>query len=323
MNYAKTALLLAAMTALFCVIGFLAGGANGMVIAFFMSLAMNFFAYWNSDKFALSAYNARPVNPSEASELYDMLKTLSDRAGIPVPKLYVMDNAQPNAFATGRNPENAAVAVTSGLLRLLHPNEVMGVVAHELGHIKNRDTLIMTVTATLAGGIGMIVNFLSFSAMFGGGSANSEERSGPSPIVIILMSVIAPLIASIVQMAISRTREYSADRIGAQLCGDPEYLAGALEKIEAYARGGAVNIQAERNPATAHLFILNPLSGKGADPLFSTHPATANRVAALRAMTKNDLALENQAPVTPGSGFAPGFGNTRKIETQKRNSPWE
>jgi heat shock protein HtpX len=275
MNYMRTALLLAAMTGLFVAIGYLIGGASGMVIAFLIAAAMNLFAYWSSDKMVLSMYGAQEVDPHSAPELYNLVGQLSQRAGLPMPKVYVMHNDQPNAFATGRDPQHAAVAVTTGLMRSLSNEELAGVLAHELAHIKNRDTLIMTITATIAGAIGMLANF----GMFFGGSRDGE-RSGPGLIGGILIAIIAPLAAMLVQMAISRSREYEADREGAAICGRPEWLASALQRIESAAHGVA-NHDAERNPATAHMFIINPLFGQGMDNLFSTHPSTQNRVDAL------------------------------------------
>ncbi len=278
MNPFKTFMLLAGMTALFGAIGLAIGGPTGMLIALGLALAMNAFAYWNSDKMVLKAYRAEPVDPASANGLirtyYDDIVEMSHWAGLPMPAVYIIHNDQPNAFATGRNPQNAAVAATTGLLRMLDRSEIRGVMAHELAHVKNRDTLIMTVTATLAGAISSIANF----AMFFGG--NSDDEDGINPIAAILMAIVAPLAAMLVQMAISRVREYEADRVGAELCGDPESLARALHKIEQYAHG-IPNHEAERNPASAHMFIINPLSGKRMDNLFSTHPATDNRVRAL------------------------------------------
>ncbi|GGZ23609.1 zinc metalloprotease HtpX [Asticcacaulis endophyticus] len=277
MNPLKTFMLLAGMTAVFGVIGLTLAGPTGMLIALGLALALNIFAYWNSDKMVLKAYRAEEVGPNAPSSLvrnyYDDIVELAHRANLPMPKVYIIQNDQPNAFATGRNPENAAVAATTGLLQILDRDEIRGVMAHELAHVKNRDTLIMTVTATLAGAISSIANFAMF---FGGG--NDEDR--PNIVVVLLMAVLAPIAAMIVQMAISRAREYDADRMGAEICGDPESLARALKKIEAYARG-IVNHQAEHNPASAHMFIINPLSGQRMDNLFSTHPNTDNRVKAL------------------------------------------
>jgi len=274
MNYLRTAVLLAAMTGLFLAIGFVIGGEAGMAIAFLIALAMNAFAYWNSDKMVLRMYGAREVGPSEAPEYYGIIQRLVQNAGLPMPKVYIMDNDQPNAFATGRNPENAAVAATTGLLRHLSDEEVAGVMAHELAHVRNRDTLIMTVTATIAGAISMLATFALF---FGG-----RSRNNPLGIVgAILIMILAPLAAALVQMAISRTREYAADAGGAEICGHPLWLASALAKLE---QGAAAidNDEAEANPATAHMFIINPLHGGSVDNLFSTHPDTANRIQRLR-----------------------------------------
>ena len=279
MNPLKTWLLLAGMTALFGVIGLMLGGPTGMLIALGLAIAMNLFAYWNSDKMVLRMYRAEPVDPARATGLvrqyYDDIQDLSQRAGLPMPAVYIIDNPQPNAFATGRNPEHAAVAATTGLLRALDRSEIRGVMAHELAHVKNRDTLTMTITATLAGAISSLANF----AMFFGGS-NRDGEGSPNIFVIILMSILAPIAAMLVQMAISRTREYEADRLGGEISGDPEALARALSKIETFARG-VPPPTAERNPASAHMFIINPLNGRHMDNLFSTHPATENRVKAL------------------------------------------
>ena len=274
-GYFRTALLLAAMTALFLGAGYLMGGQGGMAIALLIALGMNAFAYWNSDKVVLRIYNARQVDGRTAPQLHGMVSQLADRAGLPMPKVYIIDSDQPNAFATGRNPQNAAVAATTGLLRSMSSEQVAGVMAHELAHVKNRDTLIMTITATLAGALSMLANF----ALFFGGS-----RNNPLGIVgVILMMILAPLAAMLVQMAISRSREYEADRIGAEICGHPLWLAGALERLESASRQ-IDNVAAERNPATAHMFIINPLHAHKVDSLFSTHPNTANRVARLRQM---------------------------------------
>ena len=280
MNPFKTYLLLAGLTALFGVIGFALAGSTGMLIALAIAVAMNIFSYYNSDKAVLRMYGAQRVDPNTPNALfrsyYGDIEQLSRRAGLPMPAVYIMDSDQPNAFATGRDPQHAAVAATTGLLRMLERDEIRGVMAHELAHVKNRDTLTMTITATLAGAISSLANF----AMFFGGSRDDEE-GGSNFVVVILMAILAPIAAMLVQMAISRTREYAADRMGSEISGDPESLARALKKIEAYAKGGAVNHNAERNPASAHLFIINPLSGRGMDNLFSTHPATENRVNAL------------------------------------------
>jgi heat shock protein HtpX len=277
MNYAKTALLLAALTGLFVAAGYLIGRESGMLIALLIAGGMNLFAYWNGDKMVLRMHGAQQVDRAAAPEFHDMIERLSQRAGLPMPKVFIMENDQPNAFATGRNPDNAAVAATTGLLHTLNEDEIAGVMAHELAHIKNRDTLIMTITATIAGAIGMLGNF---AFLFGG----SRDRGNPvGPIATIAMLILAPLAAMLVQMAISRTREYAADRAGAEILGQARQLATALEKISSYARR-IQNPEAEANPATAHMFIINPLSGARMDNLFSTHPATENRIAALMEM---------------------------------------
>ena len=275
MNYLRTAILLAGMTALFLVIGFLIGGEVGMLFALVLALAMNAFAYWNSGKMVLSMYGARQVDRRSAPAFYGIVEQLAANAGLPMPRVFVIDGDQPNAFATGRNPEHAAVAATTGLLKRLNSEEAAGVMAHELAHVKNRDTLTMTITATLAGAISMLA---SFGLFFGG------NRNNPLGIVgVILVAILAPMAAMVVQMAVSRSREYEADRIGAEICGHPLWLASALEKIQSSAQR-IDNSAAERNPATAHLFIINPLHAHKVDSLFSTHPNTANRVARLRQM---------------------------------------
>jgi heat shock protein HtpX len=274
MNYARTALLLAGMTALFMGMGYLIGGTNGMLMALVFAGGMNIFSWWNSDKMVLRMHGARLVDEASAPDLVGMVREMAQRAQMPMPKVYIMDNPQPNAFATGRNPENAAVAATTGLLNSLTREEVAGVMAHELAHIKNYDTLIMTVTATIAGAISALTNF----AFLMGGNRDNNNPMGA--IGAIAMMILAPLAAMVVQMAISRTREYEADKLGAEIVGRPIYLASALNKIA----GGAAQIEnhaAERNPATAHMFIINPLSGARMDNLFSTHPNTDNRIAAL------------------------------------------
>jgi heat shock protein HtpX len=270
-NFARTALLLAAMTALFLVVGYLIAGEGGALTAFVIALAMNGWAYWNSDKAVLRMHNAQPVTRASAPDLVGLVEGLARRAELPMPAVYVLETSQPNAFATGRNPENSAVAVTRGLLQSCDPEELAGVIAHELGHIKNRDTLTMTITATLAGAIGFLAQFAFF---LGGGRDN---RNPLGAVGMILVMILAPLAAMLVQMAISRTREYSADRAGAMICGQPLWLARALQRIEQLARG-VVNEPAERNPASAHLFIVNPLRMGGIDSLFRTHPPTADRV---------------------------------------------
>src|SRR4029077_16781385 len=256
MNYLRTAILLAGLTALFMGLGYLIGGGSGAIIALLIAAATNLFAYWNSDRMVLSAYGAREVDRNSAPELVDIVAGLAGRAGLPVPRVFVMDNPQPNAFATGRNPQNAAVSVTTGLLQSLSREELAGVIAHELAHVKNHDTLLMTITATIAGAISMLAQF---GMVFGG---HRDSNSGPGIIGSIAMMILAPLGAMLVQMAISRTREYAADNLGARIVGQPTWLASALVKIENAAHQ-VPNWDAERNPATAHLFIINPLSGHG------------------------------------------------------------
>ncbi|MEX2642345.1 MAG: zinc metalloprotease HtpX [Acetobacterales bacterium] len=273
MGYFRTALLLAALTALFMGVGFMLGGEAGMLIALAIAGGMNLYAYWNSDRVVLSMYGAREVNRETAPALYGIVEQLARNADLPMPRVYIIENPQPNAFATGRNPKNAAVAATTGLLQNMNHEQIAGVMAHELAHIENRDTLIMTITATVAGAISMLANFALF---FGG------NRNNPLGIVgIILMMILAPLAAMMVQTAISRTREYAADRRGAEICRQPLWLASALERLEGLVRR-IDNNAAEHNPATAHMFIVNPLHMHSIDGLFSTHPKTAERIARLR-----------------------------------------
>ena len=290
MNLFRTGLLLAAMTALFLVIGFLIGGQSGLIMALVLALGTNLFAYWNSDRMVLRMHNARAIDRASAPELYGMVAELARRAELPMPAVYLIETEQPNAFATGRSPEHSAVAVTRGILQVLPREELMGVIAHELAHVKNRDTLTMTIAASIAGAIGFLAQF----AFFFGGS--SDNRNNPLGIVgTILVMLLAPLAAMLVQMAISRTREYSADRLGAEICGNPMWLARALQGIERAAQG-RVMATAERNPATAHLFIINPLHMGGVDNLFRTHPPTAARVQAL-----TELAATSDGPSAPSS----------------------
>ena len=277
MNMFRTAILMAFMTGLFIAIGYLIGGQQGMVIAFLFAAGTNLFAYWNSDKMVLRMYSAREVDEQTAPELVQLVRRLSENAGIPMPKVYIAENPQPNAFATGRNPQHAAVCATTGLLERLSYEELAGVLAHELAHVKNRDTLIMTITATLAGAISMLANFAFF---FGGGRDN---RNPLGAVGAILIMIVAPLAATLVQLAISRTREFEADREGAMISGRPLWLASALQRISANVQQ-IDNIDAERHPATAHLFIINPLHGGGLGSLFATHPSTEQRVARLKAV---------------------------------------
>jgi heat shock protein HtpX len=277
MNFMRTALLLAAMTGLFLAVGYLLAGEGGLLIAFLIALAMNAWAYWNSDKAVLRMHHARLVTRAEAPGLVGLVEQLARRAGLPMPKVFILETPQPNAFATGRNPENSAVAVTRGLLDNCDSEELAGVIAHELAHIKHRDTLTMTITATLAGAIGFLSQFAFFFGM------GRDNRNPLGLIGTLAIMILAPLAAMLVQMAISRTREYSADRTGAEIAGHPLWLARALRKIEQLARG-VVNRDAERNPASAHLFIINPLHMGGVDNLFRTHPPTAERVRRLQQM---------------------------------------
>ena len=342
MNYVKTAMLLAFMTALFMGVGYLVGGQQGMVIAFFAALAMNIFTYWNSDKMVLRMHGAREVDERSAPELVAMVKDLADNAGLPMPKVYILETDQPNAFATGRNPDNAAVAASRGLLDRLSAEEVAGVMAHELAHIQNRDILIMTITATFAGAISMLANFALFFR---------NDRSPFGAVGALVAMIVAPFAAMLVQMAISRTREYAADRRGAEICGHPEWLASALDKI---ARGASVipNQRAEAVPSTAHMFIINPLTAGGMDNLFSTHPNTDNRIKALSQYgslrgpehaddrvgrrgrsTRNpstevwgkrpeDMPREPDAPRGPWAGSAPARDREPPRPTSVRSGPW-
>jgi heat shock protein HtpX len=275
MNYLRTAILLAGLTALFMGVGYLIGGASGATVALVAAAAINLFAYWNSDRMVLSMYGAHEVDQRTAPELVNLVAELAAWAGLPMPRVFLMDNPQPNAFATGRNPHNAAVAVTTGLVQSLNREELAGVIAHELAHIKNHDTLTMTITATIAGAISMVAQF----GMFFGG--HRDNNNGPGIIGSIAMMILAPIGAMLVQMAISRTREYAADNLGARIVGQPMWLASALVKIDNAAHE-IPNMEAERNPATAHMFIINPLSGHGIDSLFSTHPSTESRIAELQ-----------------------------------------
>jgi heat shock protein HtpX len=281
MSYFRTMVLLAVLTALFMAVGYLIGGQSGMMIAFVVALGMNLFSYWNSDKIVLRMHNAQEVDARSAPDYYDIVRQLAANAGLPMPKVYLINQDQPNAFATGRNPENAAVAATTGLLQRLTREELAGVMAHELAHVKNRDTLTMTIAATIGGAISMLANF----GMLFGGSNRNNNNGGLGVIGMLLAVFVAPLAAMVIQMAISRSREYVADRVGAEICRQPLWLASALRKISAAAER-IPNEQAERAPATAHMFIINPLSGRGMDNLFSTHPNTNNRIAALQEMAR-------------------------------------
>ncbi len=280
-NLAKTAILMAVITALFIFVGGVLGGGQGLIIAFLLAVGMNFFSYWNSDKMVLRMVGANPVDDTNYPKYYQMVRELSQKAGIPMPKVYIIEEDAPNAFATGRNPENAAVAATTGILSILTERELRGVMAHELSHVKHRDILISTIAATMAGAISSLANFAMFF-----GPKDSEGR--PNPIAGILVMFLAPLAASLIQMTISRAREYEADRGGGEISGDPEALAMALRKIESYVKG--IPFQAiEEHPAVAQMMIMNPLSAGGLRGLFSTHPDTEERVSKLLQMSKTGI----------------------------------
>ena len=276
-NWVKTSILMAVIVALFGVIGAALGGVTGMLIALLVGGAMNVWAYWNSADMVLRMYNAQEADESSAPHFYRMIRELAGRAGLPMPRVYIIDEAQPNAFATGRNPEHAAVAATTGILRMLSERELRGVMAHELAHVKHRDILTSTVSATMAGAISMLANFAMF---FGGRDGDGRPVN---PLAGILVAILAPLAATLIQMAISRAREFEADRGGAEISGDPQALASALDKIQRYARGLPL-APAQAHPETAQMMIVNPLSGEGLQTLFSTHPATEERIARLLAM---------------------------------------
>jgi heat shock protein HtpX len=319
MNYFRTAVLLAGLTALFMGVGFLIGGSSGAMIALLVAGGMNLFAYWNSDRMVLAMHGATEVDAHSAPELYQTVHELAGRAGLPMPRVYLVDNPQPNAFATGRDPEHSAVAVTIGLLNILNRDEVAGVIAHELAHIKHRDTLIMTITATIAGAISMLAQFGIF---FGGGNRNNN---GFGIVGTLAMVILAPIAAMLVQMAVSRTREYAADNEGGRIAGRPMALASALAKISGAAQQ-IPNDTAEQNPATAHLFIVNPLTGgHGWDNLFATHPAVENRIAALQQLAA-ELGVGDAvqaAPHTPARGPSNGpWGPRRSVWGTMRRGPW-
>jgi len=306
---ARTFLLMAAMTALFLTTGYLIGGGGGAVVALLVALGINVFAFWNSDKTVLRMHNAQQVDRSYAPGLFDMVAELAERASLPMPKVYLIDEDQPNAFATGRSPKNAAVAATTGLLDRLSQEEVAAVVAHELAHIKNRDTLTMTITATLAGTIGMLANIAGFRMLFGG------QRNSPLGLIGVLATMIlAPLAATMVQMAISRAREYKADGLGAEICGQPLWLADALAGLSRDAQR-IDNKQAERHPATAHLFIVNPLHARTIDGLFATHPPMEERIRRLQQMA----GPRGARPSADSPGGPWGSVGTEPL----RRGPWE
>jgi heat shock protein HtpX len=317
MNMMRTAVLMAAMTALFLVVGALIGGQTGMLMALAFAAATNLFAYWNSDRMALAANGAQEIERADAPDLYDLVAELARRAQLPMPRVYVIHEDQPNAFATGRNPENAAVAVNTGLMRMLTREELAGVIAHELAHIKHRDTLTMTITATLAGAISSIAQWGMF---FGGNRSN-----GPGVIGSIALAILAPLAAMLVQMAISRSREYEADRLGAEICGDPNWLASALYKI-AHGAEAIPNENAEANPAMAHMFIVNPLTGRGVDNLFSTHPNVENRIAALQQLARQmgiaGYASQEESAAISASGPWRRASDRANSDAGRPRGPW-
>ena len=326
LNFFRTSVLLAALTALFMAVGYFIGGTSGMLIAFGVAVVTNIFSYWNSGRLVLSMQGAREISRRNAPDLFDMVEGLSRNAGIPTPRIYVIDTDQPNAFATGRNPQNAAVAVSRGLMQHLESREVAAVIAHELAHIRSYDTLTMTITATIAGAISMLAQFGLF---FGGGN----NRDNPLGMVgTLLMVFLAPVAAMLVQMAVSRTREYEADKDGAEIARDPLALASALSRISQVARS-TVNIAAERNPAQAHMYIFNPLSGQRMDNLFSTHPAVENRIAQLQQIAASmqvDRTGRRPAPQQESQSSAPrSTGGAWRVpsigggdEGGSRGGPW-
>lgn len=299
-NQIRTTLLLAAMTVFVVLIGRLIGGPTGMVMAFVIAIGMNFFSYWFSDKIVLRMYRAQEATPQQAPELYKMVADLAKRAQLPMPKVYIIPKDTPNAFATGRNPAHAVVAVTQGLLKLMNPDEIKGVLAHEMAHVNNRDILIGSIAATMAGAIMVLASMARWGAIFGGGRGNDEE-GGMGGIGLIAMSILAPIGAMVIQMAISRSREYLADATGAELAGSSQGLANALEKLGSYSK----RLPMDASPATAHMFIVNPLSGKGLKGLFSTHPPMDERIARLRGRRPASPSPPTP-PAPPGGGRRDG-----------------
>jgi heat shock protein HtpX len=317
MNYLRTAILLAGLTALFMGVGYLIGGQTGALIALIVAAGTNLLAYWNADRMVLSMHDAQEVDERSAPDLFRIVSELAQRANLPMPRVYLVENPQPNAFATGRNPEHAAVAVTTGLLQHLTADEVAGVVAHELAHIKNRDTLTMTITATIAGAISMLAQF----GMFFGGGHRGNNQGGMGIIGTLALVILAPFAAMLVQMAISRTREYAADEMGAEIVGQPQWLASALARLEQAAHA-IPNDQAERNPATAHMFIINPLSGARMDNLFSTHPATENRIAALDELARHMGQDSMGGGMGQGGGWRQGRSGGLTGKPAAASGPW-
>ncbi len=327
MNYMRTALLLVVLTGIFVAMGAVVGGRQGMVLAFVFAMGMNLLSLWKADTVVLKMFKAQEVDEATAPGLYRMVRTLAERAELPMPRVYIMDNPQPNAFATGRSPARSAVAASTGLLDMLTEKEVAGVIAHELAHIKNRDTLTMTIAATIGGAISMLAQYLQFGMIFGSGRDNG--RSGPGFLVSLVAMLVAPMAATMVQMAISRSREYQADRLGSMIVGNPLWLASALSKIDAHARR-IRNEPAEAVPAAAHLFIINPLNGRGVDSLFSTHPSTANRIAELQQLAREwaaqgraieDYAAEPAPPEDQGP-WGDGSPTRSAISGRGNRGPW-
>lgn len=324
MNYAKTALLLAALTAIFVAVGAAVGGRSGLIFAFILALGMNLMSLWKSDTMVLKMFKAQEVDERTAPEFYGIVRELAQRAELPMPRVYVMNAPQPNAFATGRNPSNAAVCASTGLLEALTREELAGVIAHELAHIKNRDTLTMAVAATMGGAVSMFAQYLQFGMIFGG--ARNNDR-GLGIIGTLFAMIVAPMAAMLVQMAISRSREYSADRMGAMIAGNPLWLASALKKISVLARQ-VPNNRAEAFPAAAHVFIVNPLSGRGVDNMFSTHPNPENRIAELEALAK-EMGITGYGDVGTPSAKQSGAGEDggvwiggKRYDDQGRRGPW-
>lgn len=324
MNFTRTALLLALLTAIFVLFGAVLGGQTGMVIAFMIALAMNIFSLWKSDTVVLKLFRAKQVSEHDAPKLFAMTRKLAERAELPMPKLFIMDSPQPNAFATGRSPNHASVAVSTGLLNTLNDNEVAGVVAHELAHIKNRDTLTMALAATIGGAISMMAQYMQFGMLFGG---RHRDAGWIGWLTALLAMILAPIAAMLVQMAISRSREYQADRLGAMIVDNPAWLASALAKIHRAAKR-IPNITAERVPAAAHVFIINPLSGRGIDNLFSTHPNVENRIAELDLLSQ-EMGLgpiksvpEAHPPVVERPKKSPWRRSRQAIGSNRRRGPW-